>query len=97
MSYSFNVKAATKEEAKLQVAEKLAEVLKHCKEHVQDVKQAQAAADAFIDLLMDDPTKEVRVTMHGSLSWIYKEGVPTEESLITGSNINVNAHLAPLE
>lgn len=97
MSYSFSIKAATKEGAKFQVASKLKDTVQYCKEHAQDLQQAQDAAYAFIDLLMDDSTKQVMVTMHGSLSWIYKEGVPPEEVSITGSNININAHLAPLD
>lgn len=91
MSYSFSVKAATRDGAKQQVADKLAEVLAGQPSHASDVKQAQAAADAFIDLLGEDDSKEVLVNMSGSLSWEWIDGTVTK---ITGANINVSAWLA---
>lgn len=90
MSYSFSVKANTREEAKAKVAEQLTGVVAGQPSHSADMKQAQAAADAFIDLLGEDDSKEVLVNMSGSLSWEWVDGTVTE---ITGANINVSAWL----
>lgn len=68
MSYSFNVRAATKALAKLAVAAKFAEVATAQACHERDKKQALAAADAFIDLVSDDDTKDISVAMNGYLT-----------------------------
>lgn len=66
MSYSFSVKASTKVEVKAAVAAKLAEVVLSQPVHAGDQMQAQAAADAFIDLVPEDATKDYSVSMNGS-------------------------------
>jgi predicted RecB family nuclease len=88
MSYSFNLRAASKAAAKAAVAEKLAEATKHQACHARDQAQAQATADAFIDLLPDSP-KEIAVSMSGSLigKW-----AGTDVVEITGAAVSFNAY-----
>lgn len=69
MSYSFNFTACTKEEAKARVAIELDKIIVHQATHSRDRDAALAAAEAFIDLLSDDETKDIRVTMHGSVTY----------------------------
>lgn len=90
MSYSFSVRAANREDAKAQVAGKLAEVLAQQPSHAADMPMAQNTANAFIDVLAEDPAKDVLVNMNGSLSWEWIDGSATK---ITGANVNVSAWL----
>lgn len=75
MSYSFYVRAATKAEAKEKVKEKLDEVVASQPVHEADRAQAQAAAEAFIDLLREDETQDVSVNVNGSSVWSVDEGL----------------------
>lgn len=67
MSYSFSVRAATKAEVKEKVATELAKVVTQQPSHAVDQDQANAAAVGFIDLLRDDETQDVMVSVNGSL------------------------------
>jgi hypothetical protein len=87
MSYSFQVSGATKAEAIAKVAEKLAEVVLAQPPHAADQAQAQNAVESFVDLLADDETQDVSVTVHGSL-WNSDAG-------ILSANVNVTATIAP--
>lgn len=91
MSYSFTFKAANKTEAKAKVSAELDKVAQHQDCHHRDKQQAQAAADAFIDLLVEDETKDVFVSMSGSLSGFW---TGSDVTRITGANVSVNASLA---
>lgn len=92
MSYSFQIRAATKAAAKLAVAAKFEEVATQQKCHERDKAQALAAADAFVDLVSDDETKDVVVTMNGYLSGRW-EG--SDVVFIGDANVNVTAGLSP--
>lgn len=91
MSYSFQFKAANKAEAKAKVAAELDKVAQVQSCHDRDKQQAQDAAEAFIDLLVDDETKDVFVNMSGSLTGLWTGNDVTR---ITGANVSVNAGLA---
>lgn len=67
MSYSFNVRAATKGEAKAKVSAELDKVVLTQPAHAADRDAAQALADSFIDLVLDDPTQDIYVQAHGSV------------------------------
>jgi hypothetical protein len=85
MSYSFGVRGSSKADAIKKVAEQLAETVKTQPMHVEDQKQAQAAAESIIGLLVVDTTKDVMVSMSGSLS--------KSRSGTTGANVNVSASI----
>lgn len=84
MSYSFAVRAATKAEAREKIAAEFdrVEVAQRC--HVTD----RAAACAFVDFLQDDDTKDVQVSVNGSLGSIGN---------LTQANFGVFASLVPKE
>lgn len=67
MSYSFYVRAANKAEAKEKVAAELAKVVAAQPIHEIDRAQAQAAADAFVDLLDSKDTREISMSVNGSV------------------------------
>ncbi len=69
MSYSFSVRASNKAEAKERVDAELAKVVESQAIHARDRAQAQHVAEAFIDLLVDDPERDIDVNVHGSVSW----------------------------
>ena len=90
MSYSFAVQAADKTEAKAKVSIRLAEIVAGQAHHAADRDQAYAAACAFIDLLPDDPTKCVAVSVNGSLSGRYDAD---RLEVILGASVGVTAAL----
>jgi hypothetical protein len=69
MSYSFQVKGADKAAAIKAVSDELGKVVADQPVHAKDQTQAQAAAEAMIGVLADDATKDVHVSMSGSVSW----------------------------
>lgn len=94
MSYSFTVRAATKVEAKEKVAAELAKVVETQPIHARDQQQAEAAASAFVDLLPEDDTQDVTVSVHGSIGWY---GSLDDKTISAGVGINVGfaAKVAP--
>lgn len=91
MSYSFNVRGATKDAAKAMVAAELDKVaaMQHC--HAADKAQAERAAASFIDILPEDADKDVVVNMSGSLSGIW---TGSDITRITGANVSIYASLS---
>jgi len=83
MSYSFSVTGSTKADAIAKVAEELTKVVANQPPHAADQAEAQGAAESFINLLADDDTQDVSVSMHGSL-W-------TTDTGILSANVNVTA------
>lgn len=69
MSYSFDFTVATKAEAKERVSKEMDEVVRVQQCHARDKVAAVAAAHAFIDILAEEPARDVRVTMHGSVGY----------------------------
>ncbi len=88
MSYSFAVRAATKDEAVKKVEEQLAQVVTSQPVHEADRQAAQDAANAFIGQL-SEPTEgnEIAVYVSGSLGW---QGDMAEKNF-TSANVSVNA------
>jgi len=90
MSYSFGVKAANKADAKAKIVIEFDKVVAQQGVHTKDRDQAQAAANAFVDLLDDDDTKDINVSMSGSLSGSWSGSNLTS---FTGANVSVSAYL----
>lgn len=88
MSYSFQVRAATKSEAKDKVAAKFKEVVAAQACHERDREPALAAANAMIDLLDDTAAedREVSVMMSGYLSGRW---VVSDVSSVTATSVSV--------
>lgn len=77
MSYGFQVRAASKAEAKQAVAAKFAEIVAQQPVHARDQAAVLANADAVIDLLQDDDSKDVSVSCNGYLSYTGEQAEPT--------------------
>ncbi|MFM0432416.1 hypothetical protein PQQ75_25620 [Paraburkholderia aspalathi] len=76
MSYSFDFTVADKASAKQQVRAELDEVVRMQPAHSQDRDAALAAAHTFIDMLVDDEAKDIRVNVHGSVGWNHNPDDP---------------------
>lgn len=94
MSYSFVVKAATKAEAYDACVVKMEEEVSRQPVHAADRDQALANAKAAIELLPEDATRDVTVSMNGYVSgvWDYSTGKP-ELVRLEGVSISVNVGL----
>lgn len=93
MSYSFSIRAATKADAKASVASKMAEVVQNQPTHAHDQPRVCACAAAFIDLLADDESKDIVVSVYGSLGWRGSYGTDPANCSFTSANISVTANL----
>jgi len=90
MSYSFNINAASKAAAKSSVAAELEKVVQSQPVHAADRAAAQAAADAFIDLLDDGDERPIAVSVSGSVSYAH-DGSPDK---LTTTSVSVYARFA---
>lgn len=90
MSYSFQIRAKTKNDAIEAIAKKLDEIAaaQHC--HERDKQEAIVTARMFVNLLPDNEAKEVAVTMSGSLAGQWQG---SDVTLISSANINATAAL----
>jgi hypothetical protein len=86
MSYSFQVRAALKAEALAKVAEELAKVVEGQPVHAADAPAAQVAAEAFVGLIVDDETKDVQVSVSGSL-WLNETGLQEASVQVSAQNV----------
>jgi hypothetical protein len=92
MSYSFNVRAATKDEAKDKAAAEFDKVVASQAIHARDREQALAAAGAFIDMVADDAERDLSVSVSGSLGW---QGVT--DQVITSAAVSVSVYYVKRE
>lgn len=92
MSYSFQVKAATKKEAKAAVVAKFDEIISQQPIHERDRESVIYNANRAVDILSDNPNKDVQVSCHGYLTW---SGVgsfePQSEAEVSGCSIAASA------
>lgn len=90
MSYSFNIRAATKAQALTDVTLKFDEVVAMQACHARDKGAALAAASAMVGLLDDDESRDVVVGMSGYLSG---QWVGHDVASISCAAVSVNASL----
>lgn len=95
MSYSFQVKAATKAEAKAAVAAEFDKVVEQQPTHAQDKAAVIANANAVIDLLVEDDAQDVGVSCNGYVSWVGVCGADPEPLPLVGASISANAYNTP--
>jgi hypothetical protein len=86
MSYSFNVQVASKREALDQATFELAKVVTNQPIHAQDFAHARKAIEGMIATLADDPSKDVALTVSGSVSYDWA-------NRISSASVQVNASL----
>ena len=68
MSYSFSVQSHEKQDALVQVGEKMREVVAQQPVHARDEATVCHNAAKVIDLIADDETKDIAVSCNGSLT-----------------------------
>lgn len=69
MSYSFSAKGATKQEAAAAVAAQFDQVVVGQPVHAKDRDAVVNAAAGLIEVLADDDTQEVLVSINGYVTW----------------------------
>jgi hypothetical protein len=89
MSYSFNIRAANKADAKAAVEVKFDEVIAGQPVHARDRAAVLANAYAVIDLLGDDDAKDISVTCGGYVSWQTAE--PPESVPLSSASVSASA------
>lgn len=91
MSFSFSVRAATKADALAAVSAELDKVVAQQPVHAMDRDQAESTAIVHIHMLGDDDTKDVSVTLSGSIGGTWGDG-----ELVSVSNTSISVHTALL-
>lgn len=86
MSYSFNVRGATKAEVSEKVEAELTKVVVSQPVHTADRDQAEAAVNSMVGLLRDDDAQDISVTVSGSC-WVVEGG-------LNSVGLNISASLA---
>ena len=95
MSYSFDVRGATKAEVIAKVSAELSKVVETQSIHSVDCVQAQAAAEAFLGVIPDNPDgKDFYISVSGSVGWA---GTLNVDAIVTSASINVSASLVAKE
>jgi hypothetical protein len=89
MSYSIGAKSATKEALKTAITDELAKVPASQPVHETDINQAINAAVSLIDLMKDDPARDIRCSVSGSI-W-------QKDDAIQQVSLNVQVNLVDRE
>jgi hypothetical protein len=95
MSYSFNVKGATPAVALELAAAEMAKVVASQPCHAQDQAQALAAAKAVMEPLITDDSKDVSLSVTGSVTWGPPYTIEPGKEKIVACTISVAASLVP--
>lgn len=74
MSYSVSAIGATREKVKTDIRSALDKVPEHQPVHVADIDQAYATAVLLVDLMHDDPERDLYCSVSGSI-WKTETGV----------------------
>jgi hypothetical protein len=91
MSYSIGFTARDKQAAKAQVQVEMEQIVASQPTHQADAQQALAAAHAFIDILTDDATRDISVSVAGSLSWNW-DTPPDAPKNFNGANLSIGVY-----
>jgi hypothetical protein len=97
MSYSFSIRAASKADALTKVQEQFKEVVRQQPVHVQDFEGALDAVDAYLGMLMTDDTRDVAVSVHGSVSYQWEAGVNEAQVALSSVSLGISAYLVAKE
>lgn len=76
MSYSVSATRATKGEVEITIRDELAKVPETQPVHVADIDKAFEAAKSLLDLMPDNPDRNVYCSVHGSI-WKTDAGIQT--------------------
>jgi hypothetical protein len=87
MSYSFTVRAADKNEAVEKLSAEYDNIVNSQPVHSVDREQAQAAVEAFINLVREDEKQDILVSVSGSC-WSVEQG-------LNSVGLNISTSLVP--
>lgn len=94
MSYSIEFVAQTKGEAKAQVVKQFERIVHEQPVHARDRDAAVAAAHAFIDALAEDLSRDISVSVYGSVSWDWdRPALEAVDNQLNGVNLTVGVNL----
>jgi hypothetical protein len=96
MSYSFNFRAASKADARLQAKTAFDGVVDMQLVHTQDRTAALSALDQYLDMLVDDG-RDVMVTVNGSVSYEWVPDADQAHVPLTSASLSVSAYLVAKE
>jgi hypothetical protein len=88
MSYSFTVQGVHKDEVKAKVELEVLKIVAQQSIHARDQAAICATAAAFIDLLEDDPAKDIELRANGSLSWMTGDMISYASVSVTAMHVN---------
>lgn len=91
MSYSFTIRADTKEAALKAVSDQLDQIVTAQPIHAADRQQAYACTEAFIEIVPPADGFEYNVSVHGSVGW--KQEAADSPNVITSASVGVTVHL----
>ena len=92
MSYSFSLSATTKTEAKEKIAGEFEKIVAGQAVHKKDQQIAVAACEDFINLMDYDDSKDIVMSVSGTLSGNWAQSDVTS---LTGASFSVIVALAP--
>jgi len=95
MSYGFNIKAANKAAALARLAAECETVVATQSIHAADIPLVKAAAEGFLDKLVEDESAHVNVNVYGSVS--YQSGGTTGVDKILGVSTTINVFNSAIE
>lgn len=96
MSYSFQARGATKQDALDNFSKKFDEVMSGQPEHAIDRESALNHAAALCDLCQFDPSADVVIDAFGSIGWRVADSLSSEK-IITSAGGNVSVYQMPRE
>lgn len=94
MSFSFSIRGADKAAAKAAAQVEMDRVVAGQPAHARDRDAALANVGNAIDILADDPTKDVSASVNGWVSWQHGQNHDDADLTITGCAIQCSAGLA---
>jgi hypothetical protein len=89
MSYSFNFRAATKASAREKAKVEFDTIVAQQPVHVQDREIALEALDLYLGVLMDDDTRDIQVSCHGSLGYDWQPDVDAAAVPLTHASVGL--------
>lgn len=91
MSYSIGARASTIGAVEIMITAKLDEVIKQQPIHAKDREQALAAVNSFLGIMTPDDSKDVQVSLNGSVTWF---GDMSAENIV-GAGVSVSVWYVP--
>lgn len=93
MSFSYQVRGASKADAMSKAVAEMAKVIEAQPVHAHDADSVQAVVETYVGLLPEpSPEQDVVIGISGSLEWQFSE-MPVEAPLFVGASVQVSARL----